>query len=270
MSRPIARAGAGLTPAKRAARKVVMVTSPGAESTLVDVVINLATISAEIGQRVVIVGTEGLAAPSDGSELPLATNTRWKELTSSGNGAEHPTEDMEARLKVGSLDPADVEDLLGDTGVPGVSRLDLRYFVSHPAQVVIRAPEVLAALKKIVDVVILEVPSFLSVHHGEGLTPLADAVLVVGERRTTKLNDVRRTRTALTRLGAPVVGMALTRAREREDSYVWGRDSELELADEELNETYDTERLPTVKRSDVGSAMPHETGAVADLATPEA
>ena len=163
-----------------------------------------------------------------------------------------------------------MEDLLGETGVPGVSRLDLRYFVSHPAQVVIRAPEVLAALEKIVDVVILEVPSFLSVHHGEGLTPFADVVLVVGERRTTKLNEVRRTSAALTRLGAPVVGMALTRAREREGAYVWGRDSELEFVDEEPNDTYDTERVPIVKPSGVGPAMPHDTGAVADLATPEA
>ena len=51
--------------------------------------------------------------------------------------------------------------LLGETGVPGVSRLDLRYFVGHPAQVVIRVPEVLAALRPIMDVVFLEVPSYL-------------------------------------------------------------------------------------------------------------
>ena len=154
-----------------------------------------------------------------------------------------------ARLQTGSLDPADVDDLLGDTGVPGVSRLDLRYFVGHPAQVVIRVPEVLAALTAIVDVVILEVPSYLSVHHGEGLAPLADAVLVVGERRTTKLDEVRRTKAALTRLGAPVVGMALTRVREATD--VWGRGSELETVDDELSREYDTVQLPIVKSSGV-------------------
>ena len=62
-------------------------------------------------------------------------------------------------------------DLLGEADLPGVSPLDLRYFVGHPAQVVVRVPEVLTALREVVDVVFLEVPSYLSVHHGAGLTP---------------------------------------------------------------------------------------------------
>ena len=66
-----------------------------------------------------------------------------------------------------------------------MSFLALQHFVVHATQVVIRVPEVLDALRDVVDVVILEVPSFLSVHHGQGLAPLADLVLVVGERRLT-------------------------------------------------------------------------------------
>ena len=104
-----------------------------------------------------------------------------------------------------------MRDLLGDTSVPGVSFLDLQHFVAHTTQVVIRVPEVLDALREVVDVVILEVPSFLSVHHGQGLAPLADLVLVVGERRLTTMDQLRRTSAVLKRLGAPVVGMALTR-----------------------------------------------------------
>ena len=100
-----------------------------------------------------------------------------------------PIEEEQARLLSGPVNPTDVEHLLGETGVPGVSRLDLRYFVGHPAQVVIRVPEVVAALLQIVDVVFLEVPSYLSSHHGEGLTPLADVVLVVAERETTTINE---------------------------------------------------------------------------------
>jgi Mrp family chromosome partitioning ATPase len=73
-------------------------------------------------------------------------------------------------------------------------------------------PEVLDILHQVVDVVVLDVPSFLSVHHGEGLAPLADVVLVVGERRSTTLNDMRKISTVLRRLGAPVAGMALTDA----------------------------------------------------------
>ena len=152
----------------------------------------------------------------------------WKHWPSPGNGAGLPTEQERVRLLTGPVKPTDVEDLLGETGVPGVSRLDLRHFVGHPAQVVVRVPEVLAALRQIVDVVILEVPSYLSVHYGEGLTPLADVVLVVGERETTTIDEMRRTSAALRHLGAPVVGMALTSGGA--EIYDWGRvDAELEI-----------------------------------------
>jgi hypothetical protein len=266
MNKPMARAAAGLVPAKHADRKVVMVTSPGNEASMAEVVINLATVSAEVGQRVVIVTTEGLEAPTDGSDLPLTTPSRWRDLTSTGEGVQ----DGRAHLDTGALDPADVEELLGDTGIRNVSRLDIRYFVSHPAQVVIRAPEVFAALEKIRDVVILEVPSILSVHYGEGLAPLVDAVLVIGERRTTKLSDLRKAGAMLTRLGAPVVGMAVTRPGQREGTDPWGS-SDLEWTDEEARvEHDDTARLPILNRSAVRRGARHDPGAIADLASPEA
>ena len=72
-------------------------------------------------------------------------------------------------------------------------------------------------MREVVDVVILEVPSFLSVHHGQGLAPLADLVLVVGERRLTTMDELRKTSAVLKRLGAPVVGMALTSPSDRDD-----------------------------------------------------
>ena len=62
-----------LTPARHAARSVVMVTSPGSEPTRAAVAVNLATVCAEIGQRVVIVTTDGLDAHVDGLEPPRST-----------------------------------------------------------------------------------------------------------------------------------------------------------------------------------------------------
>ena len=44
-------------------RRVVMVASAGVEPSLADVVTNLATVCAEIGQRVALVSTAGLASP---------------------------------------------------------------------------------------------------------------------------------------------------------------------------------------------------------------
>ena len=108
--------------------------------------------------------------------------------------------------------------------------------------------------------VIIEVPSYLSVHHGAGLTPLADVVLVVAERKMTTINEVRRTSATLKRLGAPVVGMALTDGPPLE-SYIWGFDSELEPADEGGGR-HATERLPVVEPANVASATPQDDGFV--------
>jgi len=249
---------AGFTPARHAARNVVMITSPGAEPSLEDVALKLATVCAEVGQRVALVSTSGLGAPAD-TDLPRTTPLWWKSWPSprrddtSSDGPENP-------LLSGPLNPGDVDDLLGETSVSGVFRLDVRYFVGHPGQVVVRMPDVLAALRQIVDVVILEVPSYLSVHHGEGLTPLADVVLVVAERETTTVNEARRTSATLKRLGAPVVGMALTDGPPLE-SYIWGFDSELEPADEGRGRDT-TEQLPVVEPADVAPAQPQDDGFV--------
>ena len=160
--------------------------------------------------------------------------------------------DERARLTTGSLNPIDVEQLMGETGVPGVSRLDLRDFVGHPAQVVIRVPEVVTALLQIVDVVFLEVPSYLSVHHGEGLTPLADVVLVVAERETTHIAEMRQLSAALRHLGAPVAGMALTDGGL--EVYDWGRvDAQLDTSEDERDPT---EQLPIANSAVVAPAPP--------------
>jgi hypothetical protein len=232
-----------------------MVASADEEASLADVVTNLATVCAEIGQRVALVSTAGLDSPESGPELPQSTPLWWKQWPSPGGANELPLEEERARLLHGPLSGADLEDLLGETGVPGVSRLDLRYVVGHPVQVVIRVPEVLAALLEIVDVVFLEVPSYLTVHYGQGLTPLADVVLVVAERETTTLDEMRRISAALRHLGAPVVGMALTEGGL--ELYDWG------IGDSEYDETTDdkptlerdpTEQLPITGSGDVAPA----------------
>lgn len=237
-----------------------MVTSPGPEPSLEDVALNLAKVCAETGQLVALVSTSGLAEPAV-SELPQTTPLWWKNWPSPRSGdAASSTGGEDATLVFGPLSPADVKDLFGETSVPGVSRLDMRYFVGHPAQVVIRMPDVLAALRQAVDVVILEVPSYLSVHHGEGLTPLVDVVLVVAERQRTRLDEARRTSAALKRLGAPVVGMALTDGPALE-SYMWEIDSELEPADEEPSRDT-TQEIPIVEPAGVARAVPQDDGFV--------
>ena len=257
MSEPVTQTGLERSIARRADRRVVLVASAGPEPSLADVVTNLATVCADIGQRVALVSTAGLASTGQDAELAQSTSLWWKQWEFQGNGAGLSMEERD-RLLTGSLNPTDVEHLLGETGIAGVSRLDLRYFVGHPAQVVIRVPEVLVALRQIVDVVFLEVPSYLSVHHGEALTPLADVVLVVAERETTHLDEMRRLSAALRHLEAPVVGMALTEGVV--ETYDWGRaDSELEPAAREPSEERDpTEQLPVSASVGVVPAPPFD------------
>jgi len=166
VSEPVAQPALGRSLALGAERRVVMVASAGAEPSLDDVVTNLATVCAQIGQRVALLSTAGLASPGAEAELPQSTPLWWKQWPSPGNGAELPTEEERGSLLSGPLKPTDVENLLGETGVPGVSRLDLRYFVGHPVQVVIRVPEVLAALREVVDVVFLDVLSLRAPRRG--------------------------------------------------------------------------------------------------------
>ena len=247
-----------------------MVASAGEEASLGDVAINLATVCAEVGQRVVLMSTAGLASPDVNAELPQPTPMWWKHWPSPGQSAVPAIDKERANLLNGPLNPADVEHLFGETGIQGVLRLDLRYFVGHPAQVVIRVPEVLAALRQIVDVVFLEVPSYLSVHHGEGLTPLADVVLVVAERDSTRLDEMRRIKSVLKRLEAPVVGLALTEGRV--EIYNWGRgDVDFETADDEASQEPDpTEQIPPVGPTKSVSSLSFDELAVAEHTPREA
>jgi hypothetical protein len=235
-----------------------MVASAATESSLGDVVTNLATVCAEIGQRVALVSTAGLASPGVEAELSQSTPLWWNHWPSTGERTGLPMEAEKGSLLSGPLDPTDVENLLGDTGIPGVLRLDLRYFVGHPAQVVIRVPEVVSALRQVVDVVFLEVPSYLSVHHGEGLTPLADVVLLVAERETTTVGEMREISAALRHLDAPVVGLALTDGGL--EIYDWGRVDTERPTDQELasDERDPTEQIPISESSGVVPASPFD------------
>jgi Mrp family chromosome partitioning ATPase len=261
VNKPLLSSALKRSEAMQADRRVVMVTSAETEASLTEVVTNLATVSAETGQRVALLSTAGLSSPP-GDEFPYSAPMWWRDWPTPGNGARLPAEEDQARLLNGPVGPLDVEQLLGETGVPGVSRLDLRHFVGHPAQVVIRVPEVVVALLEVVDLVFLEVPSYLSVHHGEGLTPLADVVLVVAEREVSTTKDLRRLSAALKRLEAPVVGLALTDGGV--EMYDWGRvDEEFEEAVESSSAAIDpTEQIPISRSTGVPATPLDEVGVV--------
>jgi Mrp family chromosome partitioning ATPase len=169
-------------------RQVVLVVSAGSEPTRPHVAANLAAIYGEAGQRVVVISTGDLEAGVGGAN---------------GNGfAEIRTEDVEARLEPSRLEC--------------VSRLPLGPFVANSGQLVNRAPAILEAARSISDVVIVEVPPLLAVHHAEALAHLVDVVVVVAECKFTTFDDARHAGDLLRRMGAPVLGVVLTNVHLRQ------------------------------------------------------
>ena len=76
-----------------------------------------------------------------------------------------------------------------------------------------RAPAVFDAARTLFDLVIVEVPPILAVHHAEALSHAVDVVLVVAECKFTTFDDARQAGDHLRRMEAPVMGVVLTNVR---------------------------------------------------------
>jgi Mrp family chromosome partitioning ATPase len=167
------------------ARQIVLVVSAGLEPSRPHVAANLAAVYAEAGQKVVVISTGEIDASPGGN--------RSNGSVASG---EITTEDVRAHLEPSRLE--------------NVSRLPLDPFVPNSGQLVNRAPLVLEAARKLSDVIIVEVPPLLGVHHAEALSHAVDVVIVVAECGWTTFSDARRAGDLLRRMEAPVLGVVLT------------------------------------------------------------
>ena len=171
-------------------RRVVLVTSPGREPSRAVVGASLATSCAESGRSVVVISTGSI-----------------------------PTDGQHAYTRPVAVDPAEVAALLEETSVPGVSVLPIERLAAHSSQLMSVAPGVIAALRDLVDLVIFDVPPLLTVHHGEGLVPMVDVVVVVAEYRLTTADHLRRSGALLERLSAPVSGLVFTNVPVRGQTF---------------------------------------------------
>jgi Mrp family chromosome partitioning ATPase len=173
-------------PAEIGERQVILVASAGSEPTRPHVAANLAAIYGEAGQRVIVISTGDLEAGVGAAR--------------GANGfGEIRVEDVEARLEPSRLEC--------------VSRLPLVPFVATSGQLVNRAPAIIDAARRLSDVVIVEVPPLLALHHAEALARLVDVVVVVAECKFTTFDDARHAGDLLRRMGAPVLGVVLTNVR---------------------------------------------------------
>jgi Mrp family chromosome partitioning ATPase len=172
---------------RSAVRQVIMVVSAGTEATRPLVVTNLAATFADGGQRVLVMSTHDLHA---------------------SNRVSPPGQDPTAPIA-----PEILEAALRPSALANVSSVPLVPFVANSGQLALRMPAVLEAARHLADVILVEAPPLLGFHDAEALTPSVDVVLVVGECLATTFDQAKRSGDLLRRIGAPVIGVALTNMR---------------------------------------------------------
>jgi hypothetical protein len=179
------RAGALVAPRRK--RFSILVTSPTDEPTRSLVVVNLAAVFAEAGDRVLVATTGGMRTEVEGNGKGPKS---W----------EGPDEDMDAAELVANARPSQI---------PGVSSLALGQLFTNPSRFALQAPALVDAARDVVDVLLLEAP-LLSTQDGAALLPAADVVVVVCEAWRTTVADGVRTQRLLAQRRPPVLGLVMT------------------------------------------------------------
>ena len=186
MRLPVA-ARAGTLVAPRRKRFSILVTSPTDEPTRSLVVVNLAAVFAEAGDRVLVATTGGMRTEVEGNGKGPKS---W----------EGPDEEMDASELVANARPSQI---------PGVSSLALGQVFTNPSRFALQAPALVEAARDVVDVLLLEAP-LLSTQDGAALLPAADLVVVVCEAWRTTVADGVRTQRLLAQRRPPVLGLVMT------------------------------------------------------------
>jgi Mrp family chromosome partitioning ATPase/capsular polysaccharide biosynthesis protein len=181
--------GTGLV-ARRPGRFAILVTSPTDEPSRSLVVVNLAAVFAEAGERVLVATTGGMRTMIEGSQGPLLSD--------------EPLGDQpDAATLVANARPSQLR---------GVSSLALGQIFSTPSRLAIQTGELVEAARQVVDVLLLEAP-LLTTQDAAAMLPAVDVVVVVAESWRTTVADARRTQRLLAQRRPPVLGAVLTGTR---------------------------------------------------------
>ena len=165
----------------------ILVASPNDEPSRSLVVVNLAAVFAEAGDRVLVATTGNLRTEFEGN----------------GRGPHLWEPDF------GEPDASELVSLARPSQIPGVSSLALGQIFSNPSRLALKAGAFVEAARDIVDVVLLESP-LLSTQDGAALLPFVDLVVVVCEAWHTKVSDAERTQRLLAQRRPPVLGVVMT------------------------------------------------------------
>jgi Mrp family chromosome partitioning ATPase len=154
------------------------------------VVVNLAAVFAEAGDRVLVATTSGMRTEFEG-------NGRGPQMWQAGNGATNPS-DLVANAR--------------PSQIPGVSSLALGQVFSNPSRLADNVGGLVDAASDIVDVLLLEAP-LLSTQDGAAMLPAVDLVVVIAECWRTTIADGIRSQRLLSQRRPPVLGVVLTNAQ---------------------------------------------------------
>ncbi len=168
-------------------RFAILITSPNDEPSRSLAVVNLATVFAEAGDRVLVATTGGMRTEFEGDGKGL-------------RGWEGEMPDTDAAELVANARPSQI---------PGVSSLALGSVFSNPARLALKAGSLIEAARDVVDVLLIEAP-LLSTQDGAALLPVVDLVVVVCESWQTTVQDGVRTQRLLTQRRPPVLGLVMT------------------------------------------------------------
>jgi capsular polysaccharide biosynthesis protein len=168
-------------------RFAILITSPNDEPSRSLAVVNLATVFAEAGDRVLVATTGGMRTEFEGDGKGL-------------RGWEGEVADTDASELVANARPSQI---------PGVSSLALGSLYSNPARLALKAGSLIEAARDVVDVFLIEAP-LLSTQDGAALLPVVDLVVVVCESWHTTVQDGLRTQKLLTQRRPPVLGLVMT------------------------------------------------------------
>jgi Mrp family chromosome partitioning ATPase len=168
-------------------RFAILITSPTDEPSRSLAVVNLATVFAEAGDRVLVATTGGMRTEFEGDGKGF-------------RGWEGEMPDTDASELVANARPSQI---------PGVSSLALGSVFSNPARLALKAGSLIEAARDVVDVLLIEAP-LLSTQDGAALLPVVDLVVVVCESWQTTVQDAVRTQRLLTQRRPPVLGLVMT------------------------------------------------------------
>ena len=112
------------------------------------------------------------------------------------------------------LEPARVGELIRPTAIPGVQLLPHGETVDNPGELLGASRGLILAARDLADVILIDSPPVLIGNDVSELVPVADGILLVARVGRSTAEQAHRTRDAIDRLAAPVLGVVLVGSDE--------------------------------------------------------